>query len=710
MGNGAVSHDYTESEQLDEAINSNVQKKPVASKEVSKSLDGDFNTVGSTPQMSEASSISKEQPVRSEAKESKQSDTRSVNSKTKKKVEIEEEVSEVSSSDDMEPVDVLLQFIPFYGQGDPANDSIVRSALSSLSIEDIDAKDEYGNTLLLLACQYRCEDLARIMINKGANPNAVNTAGASCLHFACYQDSSSLPIAKVLLQNGANPDVAESNYGCTPLHYCAGSGDLEFCKLILQYGAQINAYDYYNYTCVDYAREAGFHDCANFLQKKLDKTAVKFNQSTKTGGALKATQSFRNNETSYEDMSYWESHVDPDSGGKYYIHTKSGECLWEAELKERINAYSKQQNFREGGGGNSSSNNLLSMKFSSPLPADKPKISEAALISQATEARLIAFLSKHDPARLVDISSLIEKYKGKEQELLNDLCKQYKVQEDPEFKAFQDKLNELRSVVKQAHVAVTEVSMIDPLLLHDITQETRKKLEAQLQEEKADIKRKYEQMMDEEKNAYRSTISEKEGLIAKLQTEMDTIMRSKAQMESELSAFQTKLESIHKSDNSTQSQLHQELSALADENSALKQEIHSLKQEIYMRQEKVSTLEETLAKLTAGKEEMIARDQAMSAERMEQQRQREQQYHSELQALEAKYKNNELKLKSDINQMKNENIRIEKALRDEVDALKRAKDREIDELRRYVCFPIFNGVCSYLRYRNAYLFHILLNA
>lgn len=678
MGNGAVSHDYTESEQLDEAINGNVQKKPASSKDVPKSLEGDFNAVGSTPQMSEASSMSKEQPVRSEAKESK--DSRSVTSKTKKKVEIEEEVSEVSSSDDMEPVDVLLQFIPFYGQGDPANDSIVRSALSSLSIEDIDAKDEYGNTLLLLACQYRCEDLARIMINKGANPNAVNTAGASCLHFACYQDSSSLPIAKVLLQNGANPDVAESNYGCTPLHYCAGAGDLEFCKLILQYGAQINAYDYYNYTCVDYAREAGFQDCASFLQKRLDKTAVKFNQSTKAGG-LKSTQSFRNNETSYEDMSYWESHVDPDSGGKYYIHTKSGECLWEAELKERINAINKQQNFREGS--NSSSNNLLSMKFSSPLAAEKPKISEAALISQATEARLIAFLSKHDPARLVDIASLIEKYKGKEQELLNDLCKQYKVQEDPEFKAFQDKLNELRSVVKQAHVAVTDVSMIDPILLHDITQETRKKLEAQLQDEKTDIKRKYEQMMDEDKNSYRSIISEKEGLIAKLQTEMDTIMRSKEQIEKELSAFKTKLDTIHKSDNSTQSQLQQELSALADENSTLKQEIHNLKQETYVRQEKVSTLEETLAKVTAGKEEMIAREQALSADRMEQQRQREQQYHSELQTLEAKYKNSELKLKSDLNQMKNENIRIEKTLRDEIDALKRAKDGEIDGLRRY---------------------------
>lgn len=88
------------------------------------------------------------------------------------------------SEEDIEPVDVLLQFIPYYGQGDPSNDrwsncarrrnafnliirynSIVRATLSGLSVEDIDSKDEFGNTLLLLACQYRCEDLVRIMVN-----------------------------------------------------------------------------------------------------------------------------------------------------------------------------------------------------------------------------------------------------------------------------------------------------------------------------------------------------------------------------------------------------------------------------------------------------------------------------------------------------------------------------------------------------------------
>ncbi|CAM9360347.1 unnamed protein product, partial [Ectocarpus fasciculatus] len=162
-------------------------------------------------------------------------------------------------------LDILFQFIPYYGQGDPANDSIVRSTLSGLAVEDIDNKDEYGNTLLLVACQYRCEDLSRIILNKGADPNSLNSSGACSLHFTCYRESASRSLAKVLLQNGANPEVAEFTYGCTPLHYCAGTGDVDFCRMLLSYGANVSTVDMYNYTCVDYAREAEMQSCAHFL-------------------------------------------------------------------------------------------------------------------------------------------------------------------------------------------------------------------------------------------------------------------------------------------------------------------------------------------------------------------------------------------------------------------------------------------------------------
>ena len=45
------------------------------------------------------------------------------------------------------------------------------------------------------------------MLGKGADPNAINSSGACCLHFACYRESASYNSARLLLQNGANPEV-----------------------------------------------------------------------------------------------------------------------------------------------------------------------------------------------------------------------------------------------------------------------------------------------------------------------------------------------------------------------------------------------------------------------------------------------------------------------------------------------------------------------
>jgi hypothetical protein len=472
-----------------------------------------------------------------------------VKGKGKKRIDEDEyeEVSDVSGSgdDDLEPVEVLLQFIPFYGQGDPGNDSIVRSTLSSLSVEDIDSKDEYGNTLLLLACQYRCEDLVRIMLNKGADPNALNSSGACGLHFACYRESASMSIAKVLLKNGANPDVAETTYGCTPLHYCAGNGDLEFCKLLLSYGAQINTIDYYNYSCVDYAREGQYHDLAEFLQQKLDK----FNsQNHARSGGLLSTKSFRQTNSSkvtssYEDMSEWESHLDPGSGAKYYINMKSGECLWENELKDRITNFQLQQQGSKAG--QLSSPNTKPSEREVGKEKEESGTNQTVLIAHATQSMLIAFLTKHDPGRLVEIEKLMDQYKGREKELFNDLRSKYNVAADPQVIAFQSKLDELKGAVSDGSNKtlarppsmqimkslpfdgkVNDLNMIDPLVLQDLAQEARKKLELQFEEEKTSLKKKLDAQLEEDRHNYQKSISEKEGLIVKLQTQLETLQNA----------------------------------------------------------------------------------------------------------------------------------------------------------------------------------------
>lgn len=680
-GKGAVSNDNINTSELDEEVSKEPKEKPAAKKQVTPTAldESGFTTGEETPNHShdgssvkskhEGKAITKEKAAavaQSNVKPIKEHSKEGRGNKSENEGDLSDDASH-SSGSDVEPVDVLLQFIPYYGQGDPSNDSIVRSTLSALSVEDIDSQDEYGNTLLLLACQYRCEDLVRIMLNKGADANAVNSSGACCLHFACYRESASINIAKILLKSGADPDVAETQFGCTPLHYCAGNGDIEFCKLLLSYGAQISALDYYNYTCVDYATEAGFAEVAAFLQKKLDAANSKFGASMSMKNVLASPA---RGAAAANDMSNWEAHTDPDSGGKYYIHSRTGECLWEAELKQRL------QSTQSLAAISRDENDARRQSESSG-----PKISEATLIRQAFNARLVVFFSTHDPSRLIEVESLLNVFSGRETQLLKELCEKYKVDGSQEIQAFEKQLNDLRPTGK-ARGSGVKLSDLDPLALQDLAVQERKRFEAQLDEEKAALKKKYESQMEEEKAQFIQAISEKEGTIAKLRAQIESLDRGKNSTEEDIRSMQEKLNNMQQSGGQAMTQLQAELEVAQKECKELKAALAELQQTLNYEREKLHSLESTMANLASGNEELIAREQQAAEERAAQQREREAQHAQELRTLEETGKNTELRLKTDLKQMKQDFAKKAEELKDQQDQMRKAKDREIDTLAR----------------------------
>lgn len=583
-----------------------------------------------------------------------------------------------SESEDIEPVDVLLQFIPYYGQGDPANDSIVRSTLTNLSVEDIDSKDEYGNTLLLLACQYRCEDLVRIMLNKGADPNAVNSSGACCLHFACYRESASMPVAKVLLKCGANPDIAESTYGCTPLHYCAGTGDISFVKLLLSYGAQINALDSYNYTCVDYAREAGMTDVADFLQSKLNSLSKQMSfKSSSMDSPYSAASSKMS--LSLDDLSSWEPHMDPDSGGKYYINSRTGECLWESELKRRLASVPASPSFTA---------NVNEAPKTTALSAQNARSQEEELRKQQSfQSKLVVFFTTHDPSRLVEVGVLAEEYKGREAELFKLLAAQYifngpaETKEGKKTSAQSD--SEIASpVIASVQGKVTDINLVDAGLLSEIAQEEQKKFELQLQEEASQLRKQFESQMREEKNTFIQTISEKDGLVARLKSDIDALEKAKSSKEEEIKSLGVRISHLQEAGGESLSKLEGELEAAQALCQELRGSIALLQEELQSEKEKTRTLETTISKITEGNEEMIAREQAAADERAQKTREREEQHKLEVQTVEERAKNSELKLKTEINKRKAEYAQKETELLSKMEQLRKDKECEIDALER----------------------------
>jgi len=145
---------------------------------------------------------------------------------------------------------------------------------------DIDAKDKDGRTPLhLLVEQVNSPDVAEILIEKGANINAIDNVGLTPLPLTI--DSYSEVLALYLINKGAKVDIHTAVFlvlvdplksilkddpsqinarleggrhfpryfpGSTPLHIAVSMLNVAMVKLLLEYGADINATDDEGYT------------------------------------------------------------------------------------------------------------------------------------------------------------------------------------------------------------------------------------------------------------------------------------------------------------------------------------------------------------------------------------------------------------------------------------------------------------------------------
>jgi hypothetical protein len=94
----------------------------------------------------------------------------------------------------------FMLLVPDYAYSNPDSEASrrFRIGIRSIPSELVDVTDANGNTMFLIACQFACEDLVRILLRRGASAHTINDSGANGLHFACYKDSLSLSIAEIL--------------------------------------------------------------------------------------------------------------------------------------------------------------------------------------------------------------------------------------------------------------------------------------------------------------------------------------------------------------------------------------------------------------------------------------------------------------------------------------------------------------------------------
>jgi len=97
------------------------------------------------------------------------------------------------------------------------NLSAIRQHINAGS--DLNVKDQYGSTPLIIATTFGKTEVAKSLIEAGADMNITSNEGATPLHTASFFCRTE--IVKALLDKGADKTL-KNNYGSTPLETVAG--------------------------------------------------------------------------------------------------------------------------------------------------------------------------------------------------------------------------------------------------------------------------------------------------------------------------------------------------------------------------------------------------------------------------------------------------------------------------------------------------------
>jgi ankyrin repeat protein len=131
--------------------------------------------------------------------------------------------------------------------------------------ELINTFSDDGFTPLGLACYFGHEESARYLLLKGAEVNTCSQNGYNVYPIHSATASNNTDIAKILLEAGANVNVAQVS-GLTPLHSAAHHGNIELIILLLEAGADVSATTDDGKTAAEMASVAGYNELSKILQ------------------------------------------------------------------------------------------------------------------------------------------------------------------------------------------------------------------------------------------------------------------------------------------------------------------------------------------------------------------------------------------------------------------------------------------------------------
>lgn len=136
------------------------------------------------------------------------------------------------------------------------NDKIVE-LIEFAKENNLNHLSDTGDTPLLASIRQNSFDIAKILMEYGADPNIPNKNGWYPLHFATQKKN--FDIVKILVENGAEIDQGDGEFGNTPLQVAitTSNNDRTFIDYFLGLNADPNKPNKLGQTPADFAEWVG---------------------------------------------------------------------------------------------------------------------------------------------------------------------------------------------------------------------------------------------------------------------------------------------------------------------------------------------------------------------------------------------------------------------------------------------------------------------
>jgi hypothetical protein len=141
-------------------------------------------------------------------------------------------------------------------------------AIKNILVSDpskLDAKDEDGYTALHWACMRAHWDIAKYLIEKGADLNVVGGDGGTQINWAVHHDN--VDIIKTLIDRGAKLNI-RNQWGMTELHTAVWRGNLHVVEYLLDHGSDPDIKTNEGWTAMHYAYRSGHDDVIALLKQR----------------------------------------------------------------------------------------------------------------------------------------------------------------------------------------------------------------------------------------------------------------------------------------------------------------------------------------------------------------------------------------------------------------------------------------------------------